>query len=148
MGLTLSGNYGAVPPTAVTTVGVAGGGLCVVNGDPGITITINGYLNTAGDVPTWTCAGGVAEGQLSFSVVHSKVQSGVTARVVLTVAMGTAVMVVGDDTVIPAFAGAGAFVRDVASLASCALGAADPMSLCGTFTFVSGNPGPRFGPSS
>lgn len=141
VGLTVGG-IGPIPATTAT-VSVTGSGLCVVNGDvtstPPATITISGSLTS--DVPTWTCVGGAAVGQLTFTVAHPKSLSSMSATIGFVVGGAGASMVVGRETLNPAFAGAGAFVRDVGSLTSCAAPGAS-MTFCGAFTFVRGNPGP------
>lgn len=134
--VTLSGSWG-VPPNGALNVRVDATGPCEVNNASGSTITISGTLQAP--AATWTCAGGVATGQLTFSVTHTKFVSNVVAQVALTVGGGAAGMVAVEDTANPVFTGTGAYVGDATS---CATSPTGPMTFCGAFTFVRGNPAP------
>lgn len=125
-----------LPPLPPTPVDVTGGGLCVVNGDGGIGITIDGTLTSVGETPTWTCLGGAADGQLTINVTHPKVSAVVTADVTLTAVGGVAVMTAVDDDPSRAFVGEGNFVEDVMSHATCPTSGASSTSWCGTFAFT------------
>lgn len=117
----VTGGYGLTPPIAPTSLSINGDGTCVVNGDQGIAATIGGTAKAAGDTSTWTCAGGVAEGVLTFSVAHPDFPSGVNAALVMTAeaAVMTLVATHVDDDGDPAFSGSGGLVQDPDSLQAC-----------------------------
>lgn len=120
----VTGDYALTPPnppTAPTSLSITGEGTCVVNGDEGVAATIGGTAKGVGDTSTWTCAGGVAEGVLTFSVAHPDFPSGVNASLTLTAEAGVMTLVATDvdDDGDPTFSGSGELVQDPDSLQAC-----------------------------
>lgn len=139
----VTGDYGltpSLPPAAPTSLLIDGTGTCVVNGDTGVVATIGGTAKAVGDTATWTCAGGVAEGVLTFSATHPDFPAGVNASLVITAAAGVMILVATevDDDGDPTFTGVGELVQDANSLTTCPT---DPSpsktsTWCGPFDFI------------
>ena len=120
----ITADYGLIPsspPTTPTSLAIGGQGTCVVNGDLGVAANLSGTAKTVGDTSTWTCAGGVARGVLTFSVTHEDFPSGATAELAISVEGGVMTFVAADvdDDGDPTFTGAGELVQDTNSLTAC-----------------------------
>lgn len=139
----VTGDYGltpSLPPAAPTSLLIDGGGTCVVNGDAGVVATIGGTAKAVGDTATWTCAGGVAEGVLTFSVMHVDFPAGVNAALTIVAEAGVMTLVATevDDDGDPTFTGSGELVQDANSLTTCPTDSSvsKTSTWCGPFGFT------------
>lgn len=143
--LDVSGTYAllpatSVPPTPRTTLTITGGGMCVVNGQSNVPITVTGSVDFPVDVTSWTCLAGVAAGDVRFEVSPGKFA--IDASAITAVSKGGAAIslsAVDDD---PRFVAGGQFVQDVASSTACPLSGSMTATWCGVLEFVATAPLP------
>lgn len=124
------------PPLTPTTLTVNGGGTCLVNGVDDVGALVHGSLTSLEDTATWSCAGGVSTGTLTFDISHEEFQGTVDAVVAVVAAAGLVGITATNETA--TFGGAGSFLQDTASTTTCP-NSEDPvftMTWCGKFGFA------------